>query len=234
MAAPARWSASNCSARSRALADRRFDLRGQLPPRALFGSVRAPYRPLAAVGSRRSASSCSAIRNSPKPNARPRTAQPVELRLVYRLRRCRSGWPGSPRPPSARYFGGLIANPHALGLDFLLPIYFLGLVMGFRKRPFWLPVVAGECGRFDACLQIRRIAVARLDRRRGRHRCLQRSRLLSIARRRKADEHHRLDRPCRRCRDLSDACRRPSACCRVSSASIRASRRASMRFQRRC
>ncbi|GLS28827.1 Predicted branched-chain amino acid permease (azaleucine resistance) [Mesorhizobium albiziae] len=39
------------------------------------------------------------------------------------------------------YFGGLISDPHAIGLDFLLPIYFLGLVMGFRKRPFWLPVV---------------------------------------------------------------------------------------------
>ena len=39
-------------------------------------------------------------------------------------------------------FGNLIPNPHALGLDFLLPIYFLGLVMDFRKRPLWLPVVA--------------------------------------------------------------------------------------------
>ncbi|MBX9451010.1 MAG: AzlC family ABC transporter permease [Mesorhizobium sp.] len=38
-------------------------------------------------------------------------------------------------------FGSLIPNPHALGLDFLLPIYFLGLVMDFRKRPLWLPVV---------------------------------------------------------------------------------------------
>jgi 4-azaleucine resistance transporter AzlC len=38
-------------------------------------------------------------------------------------------------------FGNLIPNPHALALDFLLPIYFLGLVMGFRKRPMWLPVV---------------------------------------------------------------------------------------------
>lgn len=38
-------------------------------------------------------------------------------------------------------FGGLIPDTHALGLDFLLPIYFLGLVMGFRKRPLWLPVV---------------------------------------------------------------------------------------------
>ena len=39
-------------------------------------------------------------------------------------------------------FGNLIPDPHALGLDFLLPIYFLGLVMDFRKRPLWLPVVA--------------------------------------------------------------------------------------------
>lgn len=38
-------------------------------------------------------------------------------------------------------FGRLIPNPHALGLDFLLPIYFLGLVMSFRSRPLWLPIV---------------------------------------------------------------------------------------------
>lgn len=38
-------------------------------------------------------------------------------------------------------FGALIPDTHALGLDFLLPIYFLGLVMGFRSRPRWLPVV---------------------------------------------------------------------------------------------
>ncbi len=38
-------------------------------------------------------------------------------------------------------FGALIPNTHAIGLDFLLPIYFLGLVMGFRKRSLWLPVV---------------------------------------------------------------------------------------------
>lgn len=38
-------------------------------------------------------------------------------------------------------FGALIPDPHALGIDFLLPIYFLGLVVGFRKRPLWLPVV---------------------------------------------------------------------------------------------
>lgn len=38
-------------------------------------------------------------------------------------------------------FGNLIPNPHALGLDFMLPIYFLGLTMDFRKRPLWLPIV---------------------------------------------------------------------------------------------
>ena len=38
-------------------------------------------------------------------------------------------------------FGKLIPDTRALGIDFLLPIYFLGLVMGFRKRPMWLPIV---------------------------------------------------------------------------------------------
>ncbi|MCC6203412.1 MAG: AzlC family ABC transporter permease [Hyphomicrobiales bacterium] len=39
------------------------------------------------------------------------------------------------------FFGKLIPDTHALGIDFLLPIYFLGLVMSFRKRALWLPVV---------------------------------------------------------------------------------------------
>ncbi|MDA4846476.1 AzlC family ABC transporter permease [Hoeflea poritis] len=39
------------------------------------------------------------------------------------------------------YFGRFITNPYAFGLDFMLPIYFLVLVMGFRKRRNWLPVV---------------------------------------------------------------------------------------------
>lgn len=41
-------------------------------------------------------------------------------------------------------FGDLIANPHALGLDFVLPIYFLGMVMAFRRRPLWAPVVTAS------------------------------------------------------------------------------------------
>lgn len=39
-------------------------------------------------------------------------------------------------------FGKLIPDTSAIGIDFLLPIYFLGLVMDFRKRPLWLPIVA--------------------------------------------------------------------------------------------
>ncbi len=39
------------------------------------------------------------------------------------------------------FFGRLLPNTHALGIDFLLPIYFLGLVMSFRKRALWVPVV---------------------------------------------------------------------------------------------
>jgi len=37
-------------------------------------------------------------------------------------------------------FGQLIEDPGRLGIDFLLPLYFMGLVMGFRKRANWLPV----------------------------------------------------------------------------------------------
>ena len=38
-------------------------------------------------------------------------------------------------------FGKLLPEPRPWGIDFLLTIYFLGLVMSFRKRPYWLPVV---------------------------------------------------------------------------------------------
>lgn len=40
------------------------------------------------------------------------------------------------------FFGNFLQDSHAWGIDFMLPIYFLGLVLGFRKRSFWLPVVA--------------------------------------------------------------------------------------------
>lgn len=41
-------------------------------------------------------------------------------------------------------FGRLIPDTHALGIDFLLPIYFFGVLMSFRSRPLWLPVVAAS------------------------------------------------------------------------------------------
>jgi len=41
----------------------------------------------------------------------------------------------------AEFGSRVMPDAHAIGLDFLLPIYFLGLVMGFRARPRWLPVV---------------------------------------------------------------------------------------------
>jgi predicted branched-subunit amino acid permease len=41
-------------------------------------------------------------------------------------------------------FGRLIQDPEALGLDYLLPIYFLGLVLEFRTRAGWLSTVAAS------------------------------------------------------------------------------------------
>lgn len=42
--------------------------------------------------------------------------------------------------------GSLIGDPKAIGLDILLPIYFLGIVIGFRKRDNFLPVVIASAG----------------------------------------------------------------------------------------
>lgn len=38
------------------------------------------------------------------------------------------------------FIGNLIHDPKVIGLDVLLPIYFLGLVFGFRKRDNFIPV----------------------------------------------------------------------------------------------
>jgi predicted branched-subunit amino acid permease len=38
-------------------------------------------------------------------------------------------------------FGGLFGNPAAIGLDFVFSAMFIGLVVGFRSTPAWLPVV---------------------------------------------------------------------------------------------
>ncbi|MCM2294243.1 AzlC family ABC transporter permease [Allorhizobium sp. BGMRC 0089] len=39
-------------------------------------------------------------------------------------------------------FSNLIKDPQAVGLDVLLPVYFMGSVLGFRRRPNFLIVVA--------------------------------------------------------------------------------------------
>lgn len=38
-------------------------------------------------------------------------------------------------------FGQLVTNPEAIAFDFILPLYFIALLMGFRERYGWLPVV---------------------------------------------------------------------------------------------
>ncbi len=38
-------------------------------------------------------------------------------------------------------FGRMVGNPASLGFDVLLPVYFLGLVLGFRRRPLFSAVV---------------------------------------------------------------------------------------------
>mgnify|MGYP000439331049 CR=1 FL=1 len=54
--------------------------------------------------------------------------------LTFYLTWVFEGWLGA-------VFGSLVRNPADYGVDFLLPVYFLVLVMGFRKRSNWLPVV---------------------------------------------------------------------------------------------
>lgn len=41
-------------------------------------------------------------------------------------------------------FGKFVGDPRALGLDVLLTVYFLGLVLAFRKKDNWLPTVAAS------------------------------------------------------------------------------------------
>lgn len=49
--------------------------------------------------------------------------------------------------------GNLIGDPKATGLDVLLPIYFMGLVLGFRSRANWLPVVLASAAGSILALQ---------------------------------------------------------------------------------
>lgn len=42
------------------------------------------------------------------------------------------------------FFGKMMGDPRALAIDVLLPVYFLGLVVGFRRKPGFYPVVAAS------------------------------------------------------------------------------------------
>ncbi len=42
------------------------------------------------------------------------------------------------------WFGSMLGDPRQLAFDVLLPIYFLGLVVGFRRKPGFYPVVAAS------------------------------------------------------------------------------------------
>jgi len=42
------------------------------------------------------------------------------------------------------FFGQMMGDPRAIAIDVLLPIYFLGLVVGFRRKPGFYPVVAAS------------------------------------------------------------------------------------------
>lgn len=51
-------------------------------------------------------------------------------------------------------FGNLIENPKVYGLDFVLPIYFLILLIGFRARANWIWVVLSSTVATFAALQV--------------------------------------------------------------------------------
>ena len=42
------------------------------------------------------------------------------------------------------WFGSMLGDPKVWAIDVLLPIYFLGLVVGFRRKPGFYPVVAAS------------------------------------------------------------------------------------------
>jgi predicted branched-subunit amino acid permease len=49
--------------------------------------------------------------------------------------------------------GNLIGDPQTIGIDVLLPIYFMGLVFGFRGRANWLPIVLASAAGSILALQ---------------------------------------------------------------------------------
>ena len=87
----------------RALADRAVDLRRQFPPCALFRRDRPPHRRIGRCAAGASASSCSPIRNLPKPNARPRPARRSASPGISGMGAGRSMCPGSSKRDSAPF-----------------------------------------------------------------------------------------------------------------------------------
>lgn len=51
-------------------------------------------------------------------------------------------------------FGALIDDPKHLGLDFLLPVYFLAVLMGFRQRAGFLPIALSSAVASYAAFQL--------------------------------------------------------------------------------
>jgi predicted branched-subunit amino acid permease len=41
-------------------------------------------------------------------------------------------------------FGAMIGDPRTWAIDVLLPLYFLGIVVGFRRKPNFYPVVVAS------------------------------------------------------------------------------------------
>ncbi len=66
-------------------------------------------------------------------------------------------------------FGRFIGDPKAIGLDVLLPIYFMGLVLGFPQPRQLVAGGGGQFGRLDHRDQAGRLALACQPRRAGRH-----------------------------------------------------------------
>ncbi len=42
------------------------------------------------------------------------------------------------------FFGRMIGDPASIGIDILLPVYFLGMVLAFRQRPGFAPIVVAS------------------------------------------------------------------------------------------
>ena len=206
---------------SRAVAGGAVDLRGEFPPRALFRRRRPAHRALADV---QQAIGFFFLTDPQYAEAEIRAERGEKVGFAWYMGMAlpiyvcwvAEGWIGAT-------FGRLIPDTHALGIDFLLPIYFLGLVMGFRS---------GRCGcRWWSPAPSPRSSPTRRSARPGTCRSARLAGMLFAAAMpphtgtERSHEHDLLDHPVAvRSRPIS----RASAgiwCCRASNTSIRASRR---------